>query len=65
MSELPNAPLQRIFKKAGEAKISGDAKTTYAEAVEEYALELAKKSIAEANSNKRKTVKPEDIKSVI
>ncbi|MDR0911712.1 MAG: NFYB/HAP3 family transcription factor subunit [Methanobrevibacter sp.] len=64
MAELPNAPLQRIFKKAGEAKITGDAKVTYAEAVESYALELAEKAIAEANANKRKTVKPEDIEAV-
>ncbi|MDR1819814.1 MAG: histone family protein [Methanobrevibacter sp.] len=63
MSEIPIAPLVRILKNAGADRVSDDAKTEFANAVESCATDLAKKAIEIAGTNKRKTVKPDDIKA--
>jgi len=64
-TELPIAPLARLLKNAGAERISEDAKEAFAEALEECATEVAKKAIANAESNGRKTVKAEDIEVAI
>ncbi|GAA5819547.1 MAG: histone family protein [Methanobrevibacter sp. CfCl-M3] len=63
MSEIPIAPLVRILKNAGADRVSDDAKAEFANAVETGATNLAKKAIEIAENNKRKTVKPDDVKA--
>ncbi|NJF23283.1 histone [Thermococcus sp. GR5] len=58
MAELPIAPVDRLIRKAGAAKL-------LAEHLEEKALEIAKKAVDLAHHAGRKTVKAEDIKLAI
>ena len=62
MAEIPIAPFERIFKKAGADRTSEDALKAIREAVEDYAEALAEASIALAKHAGRKTVKAEDVK---
>ena len=61
MTEIPIAPIERIAKKAGAARISEDAKVKLRDVLEEYALDLAAKANALARHANRKTIKKEDI----
>ena len=61
MSELPIAPIERIAKKAGAARISEEAKAKLRDIIEEYALDIAAKSNSFAKHANRKTIKKEDI----
>lgn len=62
MAELPLAPFERIFKKAGAERASEEAIEAMREAVEDYADALAESSVALSKHAGRKTVKAEDVK---
>ncbi|WP_456396290.1 archaeal histone HpkA [Thermococcus sp.] len=65
MAELPIAPIDRLIRKAGAERVSEEAAKVLAEYLEEYAIELAKKSTEYARHAGRKTVKADDIKLAI
>ncbi|WP_297071555.1 archaeal histone HpkA [Thermococcus sp.] len=65
MAELPIAPIDRLIRKAGAERVSEEAAKVLAEYLEEYAIELTKRSNEYARHAGRKTVKAEDIKLAI
>lgn len=62
MAEIPIAPVKRIIKSAGAARISDDAAVELANAMEEYAEEISMQAVKLAKHAGRKTVTADDIK---
>ena len=65
MAELPIAPVKRLIKNAGAARISDDAAMALAEAMEEYAEDVSLQAVKVAKHAGRKTVTADYIKLVI
>ncbi len=61
MSDLPNAAIQRIAKKAGAERIGTDASELLGKKAETYIVGLVKKANAYAIHAGRKTLKVEDV----
>lgn len=62
MKELPLAPMKRLVKGAGAARVSEDAAEALREVLEDFAGEVASKAVQLARHAGRKTVTKEDIK---
>ena len=58
---LPNAPIERIIRKAGAERVSEDAVEELRRAVEEVGDEIAQEAIDLAQHANRNTVKKEDV----
>jgi histone H3/H4 len=61
---LPKLPFERILKKAGAKRVSGDALDEMANVLEERLIEIAKEAALLAKHAGRKTILEEDIKAV-
>ena len=61
MSDLPNAAIQRIAKKAGAERIGTDAVELLSKKAEIYIMNIVKKANGYATHAGRKTLKGEDI----
>jgi len=59
---LPVAPFERVAKRAGAERTSGDGLKALRDAAEDYAEGLAREAIAFAKHAGRKTVKAEDVR---
>ncbi|MBR9681108.1 MAG: histone family protein [Candidatus Altiarchaeota archaeon] len=60
--ELPLAPMKRLVKGAGAARVSEDAADALREVLEDFASEVASKAVQLARHAGRKTVTKDDIK---
>jgi len=58
---LPNAPIERIIRKAGAERVSEDAVEELRRAVQEAEDEIAQDAIDLAKHANRNTVKKEDV----
>lgn len=61
MSELPIAPIKRLLKNSGAARISDEAAQELAEVLEQIGEDIARDASKLAKHAGRKTVKAEDI----
>lgn len=62
MTELPDAPFERILKNAGAARVGDDARDKLREVAEDYAIKIATQAAKLAEHAGRKTVRAEDVK---
>jgi histone H3/H4 len=60
MTELSQAAVERIIKKAGAERVSAEATETLAEMMEEYGLFLAKEAKKMSDHAGRKTLRGSD-----
>jgi len=58
---LPNAPIERIIRKAGAERVSKDAVEELRDAVEDLGKEVASDAVQMASHAERNTVKTEDV----
>lgn len=65
MSELPLAPLKRLFKQAGAERVSDDAMMILADNLEDQTSIIAENAINMAKHAGRKTVQVDDLELAI
>ncbi len=65
MAELPVSPVDRIIRKAGAERVSGEAAELLADVLEEKGKEVATRANELAEHAGRKTVKREDIRMAV
>ncbi len=65
MTELPVSPIDRIIRKAGAERVSGEASELLAEVLEDHGKEIATRANELAEHAGRKTVKREDIRMAV
>ncbi|MEM1518435.1 MAG: histone family protein [Nitrososphaerota archaeon] len=61
MSELSTAPMHRLLKKAGAARVSEDAAEELRIVLEEIGLKISEQAVILAQHAGRRTVKREDV----
>ena len=61
-SDLPKAPINRMFKKIGGDRLSAKARDLILEDIEDYAMDLMKDSLNISKHVGRKTVLAEDVR---
>ena len=59
--DLPNAPIERIIRKAGAERVSKDAVEELKDAVKDLGDEVASDAVNMADHAERNTVKKEDV----
>jgi DNA-binding protein len=62
MTELSQAAVERLIKKAGAERVSAEATETLTELMEEYGIFLAKEAKKMADHAGRKTLRGSDIR---
>lgn len=64
-NEIKTAPMKRLIKQAGAARVSRASAETLSEVLESIGLRIAKEAIDYAEHTGRKTVKERDIKIAV
>ncbi|MCK9590778.1 MAG: NFYB/HAP3 family transcription factor subunit [Methanoregula sp.] len=62
MTELSHSAVERLMKKAGAERVSGDATETLIVLMEEYAISLAREAKKMSDHAGRKTLRGSDIR---
>jgi len=65
MADIPIAPVKRIMKENGAARVSEDAAQKLRDITEQFIIEISSEATKMAKHAGRKTVTPEDIELVI
>lgn len=65
MTDLANAPISRLLKKSGAARVGADATEAMIEVAEDYILRVGAEANKLARHAGRKTVKAEDIRLAV